>query len=168
MTMTISTNPQIVMLWQGVILDFSEAESPRVQSVTYLPEMGNNALSQNCSRANNKHWRNLLARKGQGCWQFAQNHYKSRAFSTDFSQKSIDSLSYMHTFKPKTADHQPLRWMWKLKSQLPPPHISMLLVYTAPHCGKFCQNLREKKQSHLNLLSFTTMFKQLYAGIFYL
>lgn len=154
--MTISTNPQIVMLWQGVILDFSEADSPRVQSATYLPEMGNNVLSQNCSHANNKHWRNLLARKGQGCWQFAWYHNKSRAFSTDLSQNSIDSLNYAHTFKPKTADHQP--WMWKLKSQLPPPHTSMLLVYKAPHCGKLCQNLRETKSSqpavlHHNILT---------------
>lgn len=47
MTMTISTNPQIVMLWQGIILDFSEADSPRVQSAMYLPEMGNNASPKN-------------------------------------------------------------------------------------------------------------------------
>lgn len=153
MTMTLSTNPQIMMLWQGVILDFSEADSPRVQSATYLPDMGNNALSQNCSRANNKHWRNPSARKGQGYWQFAWYHYKSRAFSTDFSQNSIDSLNYTHThLNPKlTIDVG-------TEEPAATPHTSMLLVYTAPHCGKFCQNLREKKSSqpavlHHNILT---------------
>lgn len=29
--------------------------------------------------------------------------------SIDFSQISIDTLNYTHIFKPKTADHQPLR-----------------------------------------------------------
>lgn len=37
--------------------------------------------------------------------------------------------------------------MWKLKSQLPPPHTSTLLVHTAPHCGRFCQNWRKTKSS---------------------
>lgn len=120
-----------------------------------------------------------VSQKRAGLLAISQYHYKSRAFSTGFSQNSIYSLNYTHTFKPKTADHQPLRWMWKLKSQLPPPNTSTLLVYTNPHCGRFCLNLRETKS--LNLLYFTNCmqlhqlypttsnnFQQLYTGIPYL
>lgn len=101
MTMTISTNPQIVMLWQGVILDFSEADSPRVQSAMYLPKMGNNALSQNCSHANNKPWRNLSARKGQGCWQFPNTITKAELLVQGFLRIVLTLLTTRTHLNPK-------------------------------------------------------------------
>lgn len=134
-------------MWQGVILDFQKQTVPqfKVQRTSQRQEI---MLSPKTAVMQTTNTGGICwPEKGRAVGNLPNTITKAELLVQTFLRIVLTLLTTCTHLNPKLLITNHLDKCGNLKSQLPPPHTSMLLVYTAPHCGKICQNLRETKSS---------------------